>query len=107
MEAPNNDQLPERVFSINEISLLDDPFLFREFSDFINHLIRTDFQKLVWLLYRVDVNEKYLKEVLRDNPGKDAGDMIATLILQRQAQKIKSRQENNRDENNISGEERW
>lgn len=73
---------------------------------FINDLINHDFQKLVNILYRVDVNEKKLKQLLKENPGSDAGRIIAELIIERQIQKIKSRRENKK-QNDISDEEKW
>ena len=79
----------------------------RRLSIHINYLIEHDFQKLVSVLYRVDVNEKKLKHLLKENTGEDAGLVIADLIIERQLQKIKSRKEYRRDENNISDEEKW
>ena len=73
----------------------------------INYLIEHDFQKLVSILYRVDVNEPKLKNLLKENPGEDAGLIIADLIIERQLQKIKSRQEFRRDDNQIADEEKW
>lgn len=72
----------------------------------INDLIQSDFQKLVTILYRVDVDEKRLKQVLAENPGKDAGEIIAGLLIERQMQKIQSRKQYKRDED-ISDNEKW
>jgi len=76
-------------------------------ANLINNLIQTDFQKLISILYRIDVSETKLKNLLKENPGEDAGLIIADLIIERQLQKIKSRQEFRRDDNNISDEEKW
>ena len=73
----------------------------------INELILHDFAYLVQVLYRLDVNEKLLKQWLRDNSSTDAGKIIAALVVDRMVQKIKSRQDNSRDDGNISDEERW
>jgi hypothetical protein len=75
-------------------------------SEYLNHLINTDFQRLVYLLYRVDVSEKKLQNLFRDNPQENAGNIIAHLIIQRQLQKIESRK---RFKNNDIGsaEEKW
>jgi hypothetical protein len=73
----------------------------------INYLIEHDFQKLVSVLYRVDVNETKLKKLLKENAGEDAGVIIADLIIERQLQKIKSRQAFRRDDNHIADEEKW
>jgi hypothetical protein len=72
----------------------------------INQLIQSDFEKLVLLLYRIDISEPKLKHLLQQNPGEYAGKIIAELIIERQLQKIKSRQERRRD-STISDEESW
>ena len=72
----------------------------------INELLNTDFQKMVSILYRVDVDEKKLRSLLKQNPETDAGLLIADLLIERQAQKIKSRQEYRRDSTR-SDEESW
>ncbi len=60
-------------------------------SGHINSLIINDFPKLTHLLYRIDVNEKKLKALLRESPDHNAGDIIAAVIIERTLQKIKSR----------------
>ena len=72
----------------------------------INFLIQSDLQKLVSILYRVDVSESKLKHLLKENPGYDGANIITDLIIERQLQKIKSRQEHRNDEN-ISDDEKW
>ena len=72
----------------------------------VNYLLVDEFEKLVSILYMLDVNESKLKEVIHQNPGVDAGLIIADLMIERQSQKIKSRRESRRD-NDISEEEKW
>jgi hypothetical protein len=60
-------------------------------ADRVNKMITADFNRLISLLYRVDVSETKLKQLLRENAGTDSGLLIARLILQRQWQKIESR----------------
>ncbi|MES1160035.1 MAG: hypothetical protein ABUM51_04705 [Bacteroidota bacterium] len=57
----------------------------------VNHMIRTDFSGLVQWLYRIDVNEGKLRQLLLVNAGEDAGRIIARLLLERQWQKIQTR----------------
>lgn len=57
-------------------------------AEYINQLIQNDFQRLVSLLYRIDVHEEKLKHLLIDHPQEDAGKIIATLIIERTRQKI-------------------
>jgi hypothetical protein len=59
----------------------------------INDMINKDFNTLVQLLYRIDVNEAKLRLVLRDNQASNSGRLIARLILERQWQKILTRRE--------------
>lgn len=108
-DAMSNDEL---VLSINKDLGLELPAtiaaekLQEALSAFINNLINTNFERLVSLLYRIDVSEVKLKLMLSQAPGKNAGDIIAALIIERQRQKIKSRQQSNRDKS-MDEEERW
>jgi hypothetical protein len=76
-------------------------------SDQINYLIESDFQKLVSLLYRIDVSEAKLKEQLLEAHGIDAGKIIADLIIDRQIQKIRSRQQFKQNDKDIDDAEKW
>ena len=89
--------LPENI-SVDELK--------EKLSVHINHLILHDFQKLVSILYRIDVSEAKLKYLLKENTDKDASLIIADLIIERQLQKIRSRQEHRRD-SNFSADESW
>ncbi len=51
----------------------------------INELIKNDFSKLVQLLYRIDVSEAKLKNILQAHPNEDAGKLIAQVVLERLA----------------------
>jgi hypothetical protein len=90
-------QLPETIASEQ---------LHETLAAYINKLINTNFETLVSLLYRIDVSEAKIKSLLANNPEKNAGDIIAALIIERQEQKIKSRQQFSRD-GDISEEEKW
>lgn len=73
----------------------------------INQLLNEDFQALVQLLYRLDIPEQKLKDLLRTHPDTDAARIIAALIVERQQQKLASR--NQYRQNNAAGtdEEKW
>jgi hypothetical protein len=73
---------------------------------YINHLLLHDFDKLVQILYRVDVSENKLKEVVQKNPGTDAAIIIADLLMQRQEEKIKTK-EAFKSSNDIPEEDKW
>lgn len=108
MTEVNKDLVPMLRQSL-EIDLSDNisfDLLKEQLSSHINFLIQSDFQRLVSILYRVDVSESKLKQLLKDNPDADAANIIADLLIERQLQKIRSRQEQLPDEN-ISDEEKW
>ncbi len=73
----------------------------------INHLINHDFEKLVFYLYRIDINEKKMKQLLDQRNGEQAAELIADLVIERQIQKNKSRREFRRRDNDINEEEKW
>ena len=78
-----------------------------QLSTYINSLIKDDFDKLITYLYRIDVNEQKLKVLLQQNPNEDAGNIIATLIIERQQQKIKTREQFKQWDDNVDEEEKW
>ncbi len=73
----------------------------------IDDLINHNFEQLVSLLYRIDVNESKLKSLLQENKNADAGNLIAELIIERQLQKIKTRSEFSKNKDEDSVEEKW
>ena len=91
----NEDLLPERRDS-----------LFALLKEEVNNLINEDFGKLVQILYRIDVPEKRLRQLLIDNPTTDAADTIAKLIMERQVQKGRSRSQF-KPNPDIPEDERW
>lgn len=72
-----------------------------------NELINTDFNYLIQLLYRIDISEKKLKETLNQNKDKDAGKLLAELTIERQLQKIRTRQQYRRSDEDISDDQKW
>jgi hypothetical protein len=79
----------------------------RQLAAYINELIKNDFDKLITYLYRIDVNEQKLKSLLQQNPDEDAGNIIAKLIIERQQQKIKTREQFKQKNNDFDAEEKW
>jgi hypothetical protein len=58
----------------------------------IEELIEKDAEKLKWILYRIDVNEKKVYEALSTNDALHYPDVLADLIIARQIEKVKTRQ---------------
>ncbi len=99
----------EIVHIVNDsFSLQTNETNFVEFlTEKINFLIVHDFNKLIYILYRADINELKLNKLLAENKKEDAGKIIAALFIQRQLEKIKSREENAQSNHKDSEEERW
>jgi len=72
---------------------------------YINDLINHDFDKLLRLLYKVDVSEKILRANLHQQE-KDAGVVIAEMVIDRQLQKIETRRQF-KSNNDIPENEKW
>lgn len=85
----------------------DNELRFRQLADKVNDLLVNDFDRLIAILYRMDVSDIKLKNLLKNNPGEDAGKIIAELMVERQAQKIKSREQFTKREDDIDENEKW
>lgn len=57
----------------------------------INEWILNDFNKLIHVLYRIDVSEIKINQLLKDNRTEYAADILADLVIERQLEKIKTR----------------
>lgn len=73
----------------------------------LDELISGDFLGLVRLLYRLDISEKKLRSVLEETGGKNASATIADMIIERQLQKIRSRAEHKKRNEDIPDDEKW
>lgn len=109
MSDPNKDIIPllnkELSLEFSEKLAMDE--LEQQLTDHINQLINTDFEKLIYYLYRIDVNETKMKQLLQQQGGENAAQLIARLIIDRQLQKIKSRAEHRSNKIDDEGAERW
>jgi len=73
----------------------------------LNGMIRDDFNGLVQLLYRIDVEEPRLRYLLQEHKEEDAGRIIARLIIDRLIKKIETRRQYAAKNKDIPDEERW
>lgn len=95
--------LPENIHDVlqklgREMEVLKKEDLRQQLKTYINHLILHDFDRLIQILYSVDVEEKKLKELLKAQPATDAATLITDLIIQRQEQKSAAYEANARKE---------
>jgi hypothetical protein len=74
--------------------------------DCINYLLVHDFQQLVQVLYRVDVDEKKLKQTLAENKDTDAAILITDLLIHRTEEKARMKKLFKRNDD-IKDEDKW
>ena len=80
-------QLTDDVLSLPDKESLQYENVLMQMTKIVDHLLSTDFNGLINILYRIDVPEEKLKKALAKNalqPSKT----IAELIIQRELQKV-------------------
>lgn len=91
---------------LKESSSLDE--LRERLSGQLNALITKDFNRLISLLYRLDIDESRARETLHNNPGIDAGTILADLVIERQIRKLESRAQSRKNTGDeIDENEKW
>jgi hypothetical protein len=73
----------------------------------INDLIVNNFEKLIYILYRIDISEKLIKQLLQEATDTSAGETIAKAIIERQLHKITLRQTFTQPSDIDCDEEKW
>ena len=99
------DHLKQEIEKEAGIELKDD--WLKDFPAYINHLIDKDFEKLVFILYRIDVDEDLIKELLLHRGNENAGELIADAIIKRQLQKVETREKYKETSTDIPDDEKW
>ena len=66
---------------------------FQLLVNFIDDLIQNDLNRLWSIMYRVDISEEKLKQMLAENKNIEvqSAEIIANLLIEREEEKIKSR----------------
>lgn len=77
-----------------------------QLETYLNYLILNDFNALVNLLYRADVNESKLKGIIANEKEKDAAVVIAGLLIDRMKEKADTRRKFTSGEQ-IPEDEKW
>lgn len=76
-------------------------------ASLLNDMILHRFDLLIALLYKIDVPEAHVKQLLQAHPQTDAGMLLAELLLQRQAQKKATLKKLIINPADIPEEDRW
>ncbi len=75
----------------NEIKCNNYDELLNWLTEQVVYLMLNDMEKLLGILYRIDVNEKKVKQAFAQTQPQKIAPLIAELILQRELQKAESR----------------
>lgn len=77
--------------------------------ELLTWLIDHNFEKLLWILYRIDVDEEKLKKILAENSPDEAPEILADLIIARelQKQKLKEEMKQHEAEDHTDDDLRW
>jgi hypothetical protein len=108
MEFKNNFPIADKI--ISETNLLEEASkekIRQKLIVLLDELIQKDFNALVQLLYRIDVDEKKIRSYLQENKTLDSAPVLADLIIERQLTKINSRREFHRKNDEEDEEEKW
>ena len=81
----------QRLFELPATNQNDFETIKKMLCNEIEHLIKHNFEKLLHILYRIDINEQKAVDALQQP---NAAEIISDLIIERQIQKVKSRKEN-------------
>jgi|ERR1043165_3994600 hypothetical protein len=69
--------------------------------DKLDFLLNHDFEKLLWILYRIDVSEEKAKQALALQSEKKPSELLADLIIERQIEKAKTRMKYKSDQGDL------
>lgn len=99
-----NDNIKQELEKIFNVQLKENSF--KQLVHYIQSLIQSDFEKLIFLLYKIDVSENNLKKILHQNTNTNTAEIIAAMIVERLEEKIKTKQ-SFKPNTIVDDEEKW
>ena len=57
----------------------------------IDHFLQSDFEKLLHIMYRLDIDESLFKAVISGTYGNDVSGKLADIVLERELKKMETR----------------
>ncbi len=107
----NKDQIQALNLLANEFELeIEASFekLLKFIEAEVDHLLVNNFEKLLWICYRVDVPENVIMQLLDDVTVPEPANAIATKLLERQIQKIETKRKYNQTpDDNVDEDLKW
>lgn len=81
----------QKVFDVDNLPAKDLEALHYKIAHLVQHLLLTDFNRLLHILYRIDVEERKVKEAMLAEEPEIMAERLARLILKRELQKAEIR----------------
>lgn len=81
----------QRVFEVENLPATDLEALYFKLSRVVLHLLHTDLNRLLHLLYRIDVEEQQVKQAMVADDPETIAERLARLIIKRELQKAQLR----------------
>lgn len=92
---PHDDPPPQRITSLDPVWGLmppeSDADLAERLAERIYRLLRHDFEKLMTLMYLVDVPERVFGDALAGRTERDAARELARIVIERESEKAHTR----------------
>ena len=81
----------QKVFEVDSLPSKDLEALHYKIAHLVQHLLQTDFNRLLHLLYRIDVEERKVKQALLAEEPEIIAERLSRLILKRELLKAEIR----------------
>ncbi|WP_347158325.1 hypothetical protein [Pontibacter chitinilyticus] len=83
----------QQVFEVDNLPATDQEALCYKVARVVAHLLHTDMNRLLHILYRIDVEEQQVKQAMIADDTETIAERIARLIVKRELQKARLRQQ--------------
>jgi len=81
----------QKIFEVENLPDTDLEALYFKLSRVVLHLLHTDMNRLLHLLYRIDVEEQQVKQAMVADDAEIIAERLARLIIKRELQKAQLR----------------
>jgi len=83
--------LIRKDFNLAQLSITNHESLLAEVSKIVSHYLDMDLNGLLNILYRIDISESEVKNILSSAPPEEMASLLANKILQRELLKVQTR----------------
>ena len=77
----------QKLFETDELPPASQEEVHRKLTSAVRYLLRTDLNRLMHILYRIDVNEQEVRKAMAAASEQEIAERLAHLIIQRELQK--------------------